>query len=70
MELELNRKLSRERLEVRRRRQLRDERVRIDQIRLLPQHPWAQIQIKATLEVLANQIFVQRDFSQRVDLLR
>ena len=69
MEHKLNRHLCWERLQVVWRGQLRDQLSRVSQVCFLAQESWAQVQIKAPLEVLLDQISIQWHFPQSFKLL-
>ena len=69
MEVKLDRNLHRERLQVVRRWQLRNQLARIRQIHLLAQQSRAQVEIEAALEVLTDEVLVEGHFAQSFEFL-
>ena len=70
MEFEVDWDLGREWLQIIRRWQFRDKLTWISNVDLLLQQPWTQIQVKAPLEMLLDEVLVERNFPERFELLR
>ena len=69
MENKVERHLGRERLKVLWRWQLWDKSVGITDVDLLLEKSWTQVEVQASLEVLLDQILIERHLSKRVNLL-
>mmetsp|Transcript_34024 Transcript_34024/g.41961 ORF Transcript_34024/g.41961 Transcript_34024/m.41961 type:complete len:216 (-) Transcript_34024:1102-1749(-) len=69
VEIEFDRDLHREGFEVIWRGQLRDELAGVGQVDLFAQESRAQVEIQTALEVLTNEILIERHFPERFKLL-